>query len=58
MVARGDSGKLTKIAKWVEEGKLISIIDKTYELKDYQHGFDRTREPGKRGRIIMKIADH
>lgn len=57
MVVREDHAKFSKITKWVEEGKLIPIIDSSYSLKDYQKGFDRLFEEGKRGRIIIKIEE-
>lgn len=57
LVARGNYTKLTQIAKWVENKELIPIIDNTYEFEDYQKGFDRTLEPGKKGRIILKIVE-
>ncbi|NRB47924.1 MAG: NAD(P)-dependent alcohol dehydrogenase [Saprospiraceae bacterium] len=58
MVARGEYPKLTEISRWVEQGTLMPVIDRSYEFKDYQQGFDRTLESGKRGRIILKIEDY
>lgn len=57
MVGRGDNKKLSLISKWIEHGKLTTIIDRTYEFAEFQKAFERILEPGKRGRIILKVED-
>lgn len=57
-VGKGDHDKLTRIAKWVEEGKLKVLVDRVFEFTDYKNAFHRLREKGKRGRIVMKIGEH
>ncbi len=55
MVDKGNYNELARIAQWVEQGKLKPIVDSTYPFADYQKAFDRTLQPNKRGRIVMKM---
>lgn len=57
IVSKGEREGLSRIASWAEDGKLIPVIDRVYTFEDYQKGFDRTGEPGKKGRILMKIQE-
>jgi len=57
MVEKGDQEKLTQIARWVDEGKLQPFVDSVYDFADYQGAFQRLTITGKRGRIVMKVAD-
>jgi NADPH:quinone reductase-like Zn-dependent oxidoreductase len=53
MVMQGDFEKLTRIADWVSDGKLKTIIDKEFHFSDYLKAFCRLQEKGRRGRIIL-----
>lgn len=55
MVGKGDYKKLTRISKWIEEEKLTAVTDETFALEDYKKGFKRLGEPGKKGRIILRV---
>ena len=57
MVANGDHDKLSQIARWVDDGKLQTFVDSVYDLADYQAAFKRLEATGKRGRIVMKVAN-
>jgi NADPH:quinone reductase-like Zn-dependent oxidoreductase len=53
MVMEGDFEKLSRIANWVSEGKLKSVIDKEFHFTDYLQAFSRLQQKGRRGRIIL-----
>ena len=53
MVMEGDYEKLTRIAKWVSDGKLKAVIDKEFHFSDYLQALSRLKEKGRRGRIIL-----
>ncbi|HAA23310.1 MAG TPA: NAD(P)-dependent alcohol dehydrogenase [Cytophagales bacterium] len=57
MVDRGDHDQLTRIAQWVDEGKLKPIIDQIYPFAEYAEAFSKVTAPGKRGRMVLQIAD-
>jgi len=57
MVANGDHDKLSQIARWVDDGKLQTFVDSVYNLADYKAAFKRLDATGKRGRIVMKVAN-
>lgn len=56
MVDKGNFEQLTKIANLVDEGKLTTFVDSTYEFSDYLNAFERLNSKGKRGRIVMRIS--
>lgn len=56
LVDKGDDKQLTRIAKWVETGQMKPIIDNVYSFQAYEQAFQRTKEGGKRGRIVMNIS--
>lgn len=53
MVAHGDHDRLTVIAKWVAEGKLIPVIDSEFSFENYQRAFERVEQKGRKGRIVL-----
>ena len=53
MVMQGDFEKLTRIANWVSDGKLKSVIDEEFHFSDYLQALSRLQEKGRRGRIIL-----
>ena len=55
LVSKGNNEQLTRIAKWVDEGKLKPIVDKSYSFDEYEKGFERVMEKNKRGRILLEI---
>lgn len=57
LVDKGNTHNLTRIAQWVEQQQLKPILDKTYPFRDFEKGFERTKERNKRGRIILQIED-
>ena len=58
MVSSGHHQKLMRIASWVEEGKLQVYVDSVYALADYKQAFQRLAEKGKKGRVVMRIAEN
>ena len=57
MVDKGNNEKLSQIAKWVEESKLKVFVDSVFSFADYEKAFLRMDEQGKRGRVVLKIAE-
>ncbi len=56
-VQYGNYEKLTRIAGWVEEGRLIAQIDSQFSFSDFDTAFDRISEKGRRGRVVLSIAE-
>lgn len=56
MVDKGDHEKLTKIAKLVDAGELVTFVDSAFELSDYLNAFERLSKRGKVGRTVMKMS--
>ncbi|OUS29189.1 zinc-binding dehydrogenase [Gammaproteobacteria bacterium 45_16_T64] len=54
-VLKGDHDKLTRIANWVEEGKLNVFVDSVYDFSEYENAFQRLSEKGRQGRIVINI---
>ena len=57
MVDKGNNEKLSQIAKWVEESKLKVFVDSVFSFADYEKALLRMDEQGKRGRVVLKIAE-
>ncbi|MEH6449411.1 MAG: NAD(P)-dependent alcohol dehydrogenase [Oleispira sp.] len=53
MVMHGNFENLTRIANWVDEGKLKAAVDKEFKFTDYLEAFSRLQQKGRRGRIVM-----
>jgi NADPH:quinone reductase-like Zn-dependent oxidoreductase len=53
MVDKGDYEKLTRIADWVQNRKLIPVVDTTFALSDYRKAFERAQEKGRQGRVVL-----
>lgn len=53
MVSHGDGQKLSRIAEWIKEEKVIPVVDKVYSFHDHKAAFERTAYKGKIGRIVM-----
>ncbi len=53
MVMHGNFEQLTRIANWVDEGKLKATVDKEFKFTDYLEAFSRLQQKGRRGRIVL-----
>ncbi|MEM7735237.1 MAG: NAD(P)-dependent alcohol dehydrogenase [Deinococcota bacterium] len=58
MVTKGNQRKLRRITKWVEDGKLNAFCDSVHLLSNHHEAFARSQISGKRGRVVLKIADN
>lgn len=57
LVEEGDTGKLSRAAALVAGGSIRAEIDSRFPLAAYQEAFDRLGTKGRRGRIILDMAD-
>ena len=55
-VVEPNGAQLDEITRLVEAGELQPDIDSVFALEDFQAAFDRLREPGKRGKVVLQIA--
>ncbi len=56
-VAHGSSDRLAEIAQLVSKGHLRVEIDSHFPLEDYAKAFERLRVKGRRGRIVLNLAE-
>lgn len=56
MYPSGD--QLSKIAQWIEEGKIKPVIDKIFELKDTKDAFAYMESKKATGKVVIHIKDH
>jgi NADPH:quinone reductase-like Zn-dependent oxidoreductase len=56
-VQYGNHEKLSRIAKWVEEGSLRPQVDSSFSLPEFSTAFERVLEKGRRGRVVIGIAE-
>ncbi|SOE17178.1 NADPH:quinone reductase-like Zn-dependent oxidoreductase [Hoeflea halophila] len=57
LVQEGDTGKLSKAAALVAGGSIKAEIDSRFPLAAYREAFERLGTKGRRGRIILDMAD-
>jgi alcohol dehydrogenase len=52
------SGKqLDQLSKWVEDGKIVPVIDKIFSLKDAKDAYAYLEKGRTVGKIILHIKD-
>ncbi len=56
-VQYGNYEKLTRVAGWVEEGRLTPQIDSEFSFSEFNTAFERVSEKGRKGRIVLRIAE-
>jgi NADPH:quinone reductase-like Zn-dependent oxidoreductase len=49
--------QLTELARLVDEGALKPLIDSVFPLAAAQRAFERVAEPGKRGKVVLRVED-
>jgi len=52
---RPNQDDLSTLAKWMEEGKLQTVIDSVYALEELGAAFDKSRAGHARGKIIVRL---
>jgi NADPH:quinone reductase-like Zn-dependent oxidoreductase len=55
-VVEPNGRQLAEITRLVEAGAVQPQIDSIYPLEEFQAAFERLTEPGKRGKVVLKIA--
>jgi NADPH:quinone reductase-like Zn-dependent oxidoreductase len=55
-VVEPDSGQLDEIRSLVDRGELRPSIDSVYPLDDARAAFERSLSPGKRGKVVLRVA--
>ncbi len=55
-VQYGNHEKLSRIARWLEQGRLHPQIDSTFSFSNFQGAFERIAEKDRRGRVVLAIA--
>jgi NADPH:quinone reductase-like Zn-dependent oxidoreductase len=55
-VVEPNGAQLAEIAELVDAGELRPEIDSVYPLERFQDAFDRLGEPGKRGKVVLRVA--
>lgn len=55
-VVEPNAAQLAEIARLADEGGLRSMIDQVFELADARRAFERSLTPGRRGKIVFRVA--
>lgn len=57
ILRKDDHKELAKLASWLAEGKLKTIIEKVYTLEESAEAFERLRSGRTRGKLVIKVAE-
>ncbi len=57
LVAKGRRADLEQVTAWIEAGQLSAHVDSAFALADFERALERLRTRGKRGRIVLRVAD-
>ena len=49
--------QLVEIGRLADAGKLRSLVDSVFPLEEARAAFERSMEPGKRGKVVLRVAD-
>jgi NADPH:quinone reductase-like Zn-dependent oxidoreductase len=49
--------QLVELAALVDSGELRSLVDSVFPLADARAAFARSMEPGKRGKVVLRVVD-
>jgi NADPH:quinone reductase-like Zn-dependent oxidoreductase len=56
-VVEPDRGQLIELARLADAGELLPAIDSTFPLERAQEAFERVAARGKRGKVVLDVAD-
>jgi NADPH:quinone reductase-like Zn-dependent oxidoreductase len=56
-VVEPDREQLAEIGRIIDDGKLRPTIDSVFPLADAREAFERSMRTGKRGKVVLRIAD-
>lgn len=49
--------QLVEVGRLAESRELRPLVDSVFPLADAQAAFDRSMAPGKRGKVVLRVAD-
>jgi NADPH:quinone reductase-like Zn-dependent oxidoreductase len=49
--------QLVEIGRLADAGKLRSLVDSVFPLSEARRAFERSMQPGKRGKVVLLVAD-
>jgi len=52
-----DGDQLAEVSALVDREELRPAIDRVYELEDARAAFERSMEPGKRGKVVLRVGE-
>ena len=55
-VVKPDRDQLVELARLAEEGAVRPAIDSVFPLDEARAAFERVREPGKRGKVVLEVV--
>jgi NADPH:quinone reductase-like Zn-dependent oxidoreductase len=56
-IVEPDRGQLVEIGRLADAGELGSLVDSVFPLAEARAAFERSLQPGKRGKVVLRIAD-
>ena len=56
VLVRASGADLEQITQWIEEGKVTTVIDSVYPLREAARAHERSRTFRARGKIILEVA--
>jgi NADPH:quinone reductase-like Zn-dependent oxidoreductase len=56
-VVEPDRGQLVELGRLADGGKLRPLVDSVFPLGEARAAFERSMQPGKRGKVVLLIAD-
>jgi NADPH:quinone reductase-like Zn-dependent oxidoreductase len=56
-IVEPDREQLAEIGRLADAGELRSLVDSVFPLAEARAAFERSMQPGKRGKVVLRIAD-
>jgi NADPH:quinone reductase-like Zn-dependent oxidoreductase len=56
-VVEPSRNQLTELARLVDEGAVRPLIDSVFPLAEARNAFQRVMQPGKRGKVVLRVAE-
>jgi NADPH:quinone reductase-like Zn-dependent oxidoreductase len=56
-IVEPDREQLVEIGRLADAGELRSLVDSVFPLAEARAAFERSMQPGKRGKVVLRIAD-
>jgi NADPH:quinone reductase-like Zn-dependent oxidoreductase len=55
-VVEANRDQLTELGRLVDEGALKPLVDSVFQLEDTALAFERVMQPGKRGKVVLRVT--